>query len=266
MKTSEFEQGRNILMGVSLFLISFMLLRTMYIFSDSIIPGMSHLYNLYSGNIAPNVITVILFDFRGYDTLGETFILITAVITTTMVFGWGSIKELYKKKESLQMTEKSTVIQRLTSFPMSMLLVAFGVTIVLGGHITPGGGFPGGSVIATGYFLSVVIYGLRKTPFRFTHKFLINLSTIGALIFLLTGVVGLVFSAYYYGSGYYLYNTGVDPYQIINVGAFGWENFLDYPDPTHPGVLPYLNIGVGFNVLAGLSLIAMFFMEAKKDE
>nr|MBP7820306.1 hypothetical protein [Methanofastidiosum sp.] len=77
---------------------------------------------------------------------------------------------------------------------------------------------------------------------------------------------GLVFSAYYYGTGYYLYNTGVDPYQIINIGAFGWDNILDYPDPTHPGVLPYLNIGVGFNVLAGLSLIAMFFMEAKKDE
>ncbi|HNV93961.1 MAG TPA: MnhB domain-containing protein, partial [Methanofastidiosum sp.] len=179
MKTSEFEQGRNIIMGVSLFLFSFLVLRTMYIFGNSIIPGMSHLYNLYSGNIAPNIITVILFDFRGYDTLGETFILITAVITTTMVFGWGSLKG-YKKKEIPQMTEKSTVIQKLISFPMSMLLVAFGVTVILGGHITPGGGFPGGSVIATGYFLSVVIYGLKKTPFRFTHKFLVNLSTIGA--------------------------------------------------------------------------------------
>ena len=199
MKTSEFEQGRNIIMGVALFLFSFLILRTMYIFSNSIIPGMSHLYNLYSGNIAPNIITVILFDFRGYDTLGETFILITAVITTTMVFGWGSLKG-YKKKETPQMTEKSTIIQKLLSFPMSMLLVAFGVTVILGGHITPGGGFPGGSVIATGYFLSVVIYGLKKTPLRFTHKFLVNLSTIGALIFLLTGVVGLVFSAYYHGT------------------------------------------------------------------
>ena len=99
MKTSEFEQGRNIIMGVALFLFSFLILRTMYIFSNSIIPGMSHLYNLYSGNIAPNIITVILFDFRGYDTLGETFILITAVITTTMVFGWGSLKG-YKKRNS----------------------------------------------------------------------------------------------------------------------------------------------------------------------
>ena len=93
-----------------------------------------------------------------------------------------------------------------------------------------------------------------------------NLSTIGALIFLLTGVVGLVVTTYYHGSGFYLYNTGVDPYDIIHVGAFGWDNFLDYPDPTHPGVLPYLNIGVGLNVLAGLSLIAMFLMEARRDE
>ena len=265
MKTSNYQQGRNIIAGVSLVIASFVILRTLYQFSDYLVPGMSYLYNLYSGNIAPNVITVILFDFRGYDTLGETFILITAVITTTVVFGWGSLKG-YKKKETPEMTDKSTVIQRLMAFPLAIFLVAFGVTIVLGGHISPGGGFPGGAVIATGYFLTVVIYGLKKTPLRFTHKYLVNLSTIGALIFLLTGVVGLVFTTYYYGTGYYLYNTGVDPYDIIHVGAFGWDNFLDYPDPTHPGVIPYLNIGVGLNVLAGLSLIAMFLMEAKRDE
>lgn len=98
MKTISHQEGRNIITGVSLLVASFIIMRTLYNFSDYLIPGMSYLYNLYSGNIAPNVITVILFDFRGYDTLGETFILITAVITTTVVFGWGSLKGYKKKK------------------------------------------------------------------------------------------------------------------------------------------------------------------------
>jgi len=63
VKTSNYQQGRNIIAGVSLVIASFVIMRTLYQFSDYLVPGMSYLYNLYSGNIAPNVITVILFDF-----------------------------------------------------------------------------------------------------------------------------------------------------------------------------------------------------------
>ncbi len=259
MKTKDFQEARNIIAGISLLIASFFIMRTLYQFSGYVIPGMSYLYNLYGGNIAPNIITVILFDFRNWDTLGEVFILVTAVITTTMVFGWGSLKG-YKKSETPEITEESTVLQRFMAFPLTVLLIGFGVTLILGGHISPGGGFPGGAVLATGYFLLVVIYGLKKTPIKFTHRYLVNLSTIGVLIFLLIGVVGLVLS------GFYLYNTGVDPYGIVSIDSMGWDTFLSYPDPTTPGIIPYLNLGVSLNVLAGLSLIVLFLMEANKDE
>ncbi len=41
--------------------------------------------------IAPNMVTVVIFDFRGYDTLGESIILLTAGLVVLLVFGRGRL-------------------------------------------------------------------------------------------------------------------------------------------------------------------------------
>ena len=42
-------------------------------------------------SISPNLITVVIFDFRGYDTLGESIILLTAGLVVLLVFGRGRL-------------------------------------------------------------------------------------------------------------------------------------------------------------------------------
>jgi energy-converting hydrogenase B subunit H len=56
-----------------------------------IFPGINYIYQGLGVNIAPNLVTNIVFDFRGFDTLGEAFILISAVVTTMLVFGRGKV-------------------------------------------------------------------------------------------------------------------------------------------------------------------------------
>ncbi|RAP53390.1 MAG: EhbH, partial [Methanosphaera sp. rholeuAM130] len=60
-------------------------------FSGMIFPGINYIYQGLGVNIAPNLVTDIVFDFRGFDTLGEAFILISAVVTTMLVFGRGKV-------------------------------------------------------------------------------------------------------------------------------------------------------------------------------
>jgi energy-converting hydrogenase B subunit H len=56
-----------------------------------IVPGVSNIYNALGTSISPNLITVVIFDFRGYDTLGESIILLTAGLVVLLVFGRGRL-------------------------------------------------------------------------------------------------------------------------------------------------------------------------------
>ena len=57
--------------------------------SNMINPGVSNIYNALGTQIAPNLVTVVIFDFRAYDTLGESIILLTAGLVVLLIFGRG---------------------------------------------------------------------------------------------------------------------------------------------------------------------------------
>ena len=54
-------------------------------------PGISLVYNAIGTQLAPNMVTLVVFDWRGFDTLGESLILVTAVLVVLLVFGKGKI-------------------------------------------------------------------------------------------------------------------------------------------------------------------------------
>lgn len=80
---------RNIIMGFAMVIFTVTIFQSTYQFKQLIYPGISYLYNYIGTNIAPNMVTVVVFDWRGFDTLGEALILVTAVITVLLVFGRG---------------------------------------------------------------------------------------------------------------------------------------------------------------------------------
>jgi energy-converting hydrogenase B subunit H len=84
-----YEGIKNLIMGFSLVVFSVAIFQSTYQFKQLIYPGISYIYNYVGTNIAPNMVTIIVFDWRGYDTLGEALILVTAVIAVLLVFGRG---------------------------------------------------------------------------------------------------------------------------------------------------------------------------------
>ena len=150
---------------------------------------------------------------------------------------------------------QGSMILKLVSLPISMILSCLGIMTILGGHITPGGGFQGGAMIASGVILSILVYGLGNSPLEFSHTYIEVLESVGALGFIIFGLVGL------FVGGFFLYNVGTD---ILNIVPSAIQTAFHYPDVTNAGIIPYLNIFVGLKVFVGLSAIVIAFAGFKK--
>lgn len=146
-------------------------------------------------------------------------------------------------------------ILKVLTLPIAIFMICLGVVTILGGHITPGGGFQGGAMIAGGIIFCVLVYGVNNSPIQMSHEFISSIETCGALAYIFIGLAGLFFG------GYFLYNLGANVYDFTNPAI---ATLFKYPDVTNAGILPYLNIFVGIKVLVGLSAIVIAFSQFKK--
>ncbi len=83
---------RNLIGILALAVFGITLFEVIIGFRQTLYPGISYLYNWIGPHIAPNMVTNVVFDWRGYDTLGEALILVTAVVITLLIFGRGKVR------------------------------------------------------------------------------------------------------------------------------------------------------------------------------
>ena len=248
-------KNRELAAGLLFIVLAFTMMYSLYTMKVAV--GLNEIYNKFGVDMAPNMVTLVVFDWRGYDTLGECFILVSGVLAVSLLYGRGLVNEPeVKPHPPVERDVSPTLILELFTSTLIVFIIAYGIYIALGGHITPGGGFQGGSLIASGVMLSLVVYG-RKHLVKLSHDFLIRLETAGLLIYLLLGLAGLAFS------GFFLYNLGVNYYHLVPQSI---QTIFDYPDVVHAGILPYLNIAVMLKVSAGLSTILLVLLEVKEHD
>jgi len=125
-----------------------------------------------------NIVTSIVVLYRGFDTLGEVTVLFLAAL------GFGAILEGMKKRTR---RVKASLIVRGSTRYLFPFIIMFGAYIFLHGHLTPGGGFPGGVIITAGVLLMYLAY--RKFEVNHT-KFRVTESAMGITIVCI-GLVGL---------------------------------------------------------------------------
>ena len=82
---------RSFIMAIASIIFAASLFDAIYGFKELIQPGISLVYNAIGTQLAPNMVTLVVFDWRGFDTLGESLILVTAVLVVLLVFGKGKI-------------------------------------------------------------------------------------------------------------------------------------------------------------------------------
>ncbi len=138
----------------------------------------------------------------------------------------------------------SKIVRTMSSI-LSLFIFVYGSYIIMHGHLTPGGGFQGGAVFASGVALLIVAFGSQNLHKSLKEHHLSILESGGALIF-----IGLAFGGI---ATVFFYNF------LVGSPIFG---HIPPPGPNPgdiwtAGVIPFMNLAVGLKVIAGLSAILL---------
>ncbi|MBE0651571.1 MAG: sodium:proton antiporter [Bacteroidales bacterium] len=175
---------------------------------------------------AANIISAIVVTYRGFDTLGEVTILFLAASIISFV--------LKVRKEDIvsdRFTSPNSEILIYSSQIIVPVIFLVGIYIFINGHLTPGGGFQGGAVIASGVLLMM----LANPSMKVSHNLVAFVESISGIAFVVLGVLGLVLA------GGFLDN------RFLPLGEFGTM--------LSAGALPLIYIFIGLKVGAELSNI-----------
>ncbi len=163
---------------------------------------------------ASNIVTSVVVGYRGFDTLGEVTVLFVAAI------GVGAVLSTRKRRERGEIEPASLVLYAGCRFLFPLMLF-FGGYIFIHGHLTPGGGFQGGAIIASAFLL--VYMGCRGR--RINEKGSQAVESSGGLVFVLMGLMGLTMGGHYFLSNFLpkgelntLFSAGVIPIIYIAIG------------------------------------------------
>lgn len=132
-----------------------------------------------------------------------------------------------------------TPIVQTTSRLMAGLMFTFGVYIVVHGHLTPGGGFAGGVVIAGAFILGVLAYGAPKSRSETAKTRSSRVESLAIVSFWVIGLLGLALGAFYFEN-------------VLGTG----ERF----ELPSAGLIPFSNLAVGLEVAAALACIYLALM------
>ena len=114
----------------------------------------------------PNVVTAILSSFRGYDTLGEVFVVFVACIGVLFILGVKPPEGSTYNPESSGL--RHHLIPQVVGRLLIPFIVLFGLYVQFHGEYGPGGGFQAGALIASGVILYALLEGeeaaLRAVP------------------------------------------------------------------------------------------------------
>ena len=163
---------------------------------------------------ASNIVTSVVVNYRGFDTLGEVTVLFVAAI------GLGAVLATRQRKERSAVEPASLVLYTGCRFLFPLILL-FGAYIFMHGHLTPGGGFQGGAIIASAFVL--VYLGCRGRRIHETGSKIVE--SLGGLAFIVVGLVGLAVGGHHFLSNYLpkgtlntLFSAGVIPVIYIAIG------------------------------------------------
>ncbi|OYT15469.1 MAG: sodium:proton antiporter [Bacteroidetes bacterium 4572_77] len=185
---------------------------------------------------SPNIVTSIVVTYRGLDTLGEVTVLFLA---TT---GIGFLIKRRKKNGEKGAFQASEILQTGSLF-LFPIIILFGTYIFLHGHLTPGGGFQGGVLIASASVLLI----MANVNIKLNHTVLHFIESLSGFLYVIIGTIGL-----------FLLGSFLDP-KFLPLGKFG--------SLFSAGAIPIIYSLIGLKVGAELTnIVDSLRAEGMEDE
>lgn len=185
---------------------------------------------------AANIVTAIIVTYRGLDTLGE----VTVLFLTAAIVGLVLHRSARDESESGRKLPPAGELLITGTQLLVPLILLLGVYVFVNGHLTPGGGFQGGAILA-----SAILLLLLSDPLRIMSIRLITvIESASGLVFVVLGVLGILLA------GGFLDN------RILPVGELGTM--------FSAGAIPVIYSLVGLKV--GAEFSSMLVNLAKTEE
>jgi multicomponent Na+:H+ antiporter subunit B len=208
--------------------------------AESALPG-------FARSVAPQrhvtaLVGLINFDMRGFDTLGEEFILLTSVAGVALI--------LRREKDAAERGEEnppvraapamSAAVRALTMW-ITPFTVLFGFYVATHGQLTPGGGFQAGSILATAPLVVYVAGGATLLRRIVPRELIEAAGPAGAAGFVVTGLLGPLLGAAF----------------LRNVLPLGPSD----PALHSGGTIPVLGLFTALEVSCGFVLLLALFLD-----
>jgi len=135
----------------------------------------------------------------------------------------------------------SLIVKTVTRVTVGLILL-YGIYIVIHGHISPGGGFAGGVIIALSFVLLMLAFGKDVALKKVSPSMASLFESIGAVMFLAIAIAGFL-------GGYFFLNFFTDkgkPFTVFSAG-----------------IIPLCNIAISLKVGAGLFAIFIVLVVLK---
>jgi multicomponent Na+:H+ antiporter subunit B len=183
-----------------------------------------------------NVVSSVNFDQRAVDTLGEEFILFGSVIGTLVLLRPAP----EERKIGRRAAGRVLPTTRLAGYLLLPISVLVGLYVIAHGQLSPGGGFQGGVVLATGWHLLYVAGRYAALRRAAPPAALEVVESLSAAAFAAVGLAGLMLG------GAFLAN-------LLPTGSLG--------ELLSGGTVPVINAAVGVAVAAAVVLLLAAFLE-----
>ncbi len=155
--------------------------------ADPTSPASQHLSSHYlekglEETAVPNIVTAVLADYRGYDTLFEAVVVFAAgLIVLTL------LRRTPRRRPKLVLPRPQRESQDIILQGAARLLVpaiqVFALYVVAHGHYSPGGGFQGGVIFGASFILLALCYDLQAALARFREKTVLVCCAAGVLLY-----------------------------------------------------------------------------------
>ncbi|RJX34889.1 MAG: sodium:proton antiporter [Desulfarculus sp.] len=192
----------------------------------------------------PNIVTAVLADYRGYDTMYETTVVFAAGVSCFLLLRFfrrqAPPHALYRHKPSgtvvaiqrgyrlkgphpdlmpidLDWAPHDPIVE-LASRLLIPLIQIFALYVVAHGHYSPGGGFQGGVILGASLILLAISQDLRAAQARLGERSNALLSAMGVLIYVGVGAVALGLGGNFLDYGALAGLMGVDPVHARSLG------------------------------------------------
>ena len=138
----------------------------------------------------------------------------------------------------------SIIVKKVTQL-VSGLMFLYGIYIITHGHLTPGGGFAGGAILAGSFILLVLAFGSDLLKLKKREEGSSVVESLAIFAFLILGVMALFIGTHVFFNNY------------LPAGTVG--NLIS------AGVIPLYNIFVGIEVGAALFTIFLALAIFKEE-